>query len=61
LPKAFFEVAGEPFIVHQLRLFAREGIPDVKLLVGCCWEQTELFVGNGSSFGVNVDYIVDGP
>ena len=61
LPKALLEVAGEPFIAHQLRLFAREGITDVKLLVGYCWEQIELFVGNGSRFGVKVDYIVDGP
>src|SRR5882757_7371037 len=61
LPKALLEVAGEPFIAHQLRLFAREGIRDVKLLVGYCWEQIEFFVGNGSRFGVKVDYIVDGP
>jgi NDP-sugar pyrophosphorylase family protein len=61
LPKALLEVAGEPFVAHQLRLFAREGIRDVKLLVGYCWEQVELFVGDGNRFGVHVDYIVDGP
>jgi len=60
-PKALLEVAGEPFIAHQLRLFAREGIRNVKMLVGYCWEQIEFFVGNGSRFGVKVDYIVDGP
>jgi NDP-sugar pyrophosphorylase family protein len=61
LPKALLEVAGEPFIAHQLRLFAREGIRDVKLLVGYCWEQIEGFVGDGSQFGVQVEYIADGP
>jgi NDP-sugar pyrophosphorylase family protein len=61
LPKALLEVAGEPFIAHQLRLFAREGIRDVKLLVGYCWEQLGAFVGDGSRFGLKVDYIVDGP
>src|SRR5438132_4053581 len=60
LPKALLEVAGEPFVAHQLRLFAREGIRDVKLLVGYCWEQIERFVGDGGRFGVEVDYIVDG-
>jgi N-acetyl-alpha-D-muramate 1-phosphate uridylyltransferase len=60
-PKALLEVAGEPFIAHQLRLFAREGIRNVKLLVGYCGEQIESFVGNGSRFGVKVDYVVDGP
>jgi NDP-sugar pyrophosphorylase family protein len=61
LPKALLKVAGEPFVAHQLRLFAREGITDVKLLVGHCWEQIAVFVGDGSRFGVKVDYIVDGP
>ena len=61
LPKALLQVAGEPFIAHQLRLFARQGIKDVKLLVGYRWEQIELFVGDGTRFGVQVDYIADGP
>jgi NDP-sugar pyrophosphorylase family protein len=61
LPKALLEVAGEPFVAHQLRLFAREGIADIKLLVGHCWEQIERFVGDGGRFGVKVEYIVDGP
>lgn len=61
VPKALLEVAGEPFIAHQLRLFARENITDVKLLVGYCWEQIEAYVGDGSRFGVKVDYIPDGP
>jgi NDP-sugar pyrophosphorylase family protein len=61
LPKALLKVGGEPFVAHQLRLFAREGITDVKLLVGHCWEQIATFVGNGKRFGVKVDYIVDGP
>jgi NDP-sugar pyrophosphorylase family protein len=61
VPKALLEVAGEPFIAHQLRLFAREGIGDVKLLVGHCWEEIARFVGDGGTFGVAVEYIVDGP
>jgi NDP-sugar pyrophosphorylase family protein len=61
VPKALLEVAGEPFIAHQLRLLAREGIREVKLLVGHCWEQIERFLGDGSRFGIKVDYIVDGP
>jgi N-acetyl-alpha-D-muramate 1-phosphate uridylyltransferase len=59
--KAFLEVAGEPFVAHQLRLFAREGVTEVKLLVGHCWEQIELFCWCGSRFEMRVDYIVDGP
>jgi NDP-sugar pyrophosphorylase family protein len=61
LPKALLKVAGEPFLAHQLRLFARQGIASVKLLVGYRWEQIRAFAGDGSRFGVQVDYIVDGP
>jgi N-acetyl-alpha-D-muramate 1-phosphate uridylyltransferase len=61
VPKALLEVAGEPFLAHQLRLFARQGIANVKLLVGYRWEQIRAFAGDGSRFGVRVDYIVDGP
>jgi NDP-sugar pyrophosphorylase family protein len=61
LPKALLEVAGGPFLAHQLRLFARQGIASVKLLVGYRWEQILAFVGDGSRFGLRVDCIVDGP
>jgi NDP-sugar pyrophosphorylase family protein len=61
VPKALLEVAGEPFLAHQLRLFARQGIANVKLLVGYRWEQIRAFAGDGTRFGVRVDYIVDGP
>ena len=61
LPKALLEVAGEPFLAHQLRLYGRQGIENVKLLVGYRWEQIQAFAGDGSRFGVKVDYIIDGP
>ena len=48
VPKSLLEVGGEPFIAHQLRLFVREGIHDVKLLVGHLWQQIEEFAGDGS-------------
>ena len=55
------EVAGEPFIAHQLRLMRREGVPRVVLCVGYLGEQIEAFVKDGSQFGVAVDYCYDGP
>ena len=61
VPKAMLEVAGEPFIAHQLRLLRREGITRVVLCVGLSWEQIEDFVGDGSRFGLRVEYKVDGP
>lgn len=61
VPKALLEVAGEPFIAHQLRLFRREGIDRVVLCVGYKWEMIQEFVGDGAKFGLEVIYSVDGP
>jgi len=60
-PKALIEVAGEPFIAHQLRLLRREGVSKVVLCVGHFADQIRDFVGNGERFGLHVEYSVDGP
>jgi NDP-sugar pyrophosphorylase family protein len=60
VPKAMIEVAGVPFIAHQLRLLRREGVARVVLCVGYLGEQIEAFVKDGSQFGVAVDYCYDG-
>lgn len=61
IPKSMLEVAGEPFIAHQLRLFHRENISRVVLCVGFLGEQIHGFVGDGSRFGLKVCYSFDGP
>jgi NDP-sugar pyrophosphorylase family protein len=61
VPKAMIEVAGAPFIAHQLRLLRRERVPRVVLCVGYLGEQVEAFVKDGSQFGIAVDYRYDGP
>jgi NDP-sugar pyrophosphorylase family protein len=61
VPKAMIEVAGEPFIAHQLRLARREGISRVVLCVGYLWEPIRDFVADGRRFGLEVAYAVDHP
>ena len=61
LPKSLIPVAGEPFVAHQLRLLQRSGIQHVILCVGHLGEMIEGVIGNGSAFGVNVEYSYDGP
>jgi len=56
VPKSMLMVAGEPFIAHQLRLFRREGIERIVLCVGYLWEKMAEFVGDGSRFGLKVEY-----
>jgi N-acetyl-alpha-D-muramate 1-phosphate uridylyltransferase len=60
LPKALVEVAGAPFVAHQLRLLRREGVERAVLCVGHLGEQIEQIVGDGGRFGVAVAYSFDG-
>ena len=61
VPKAMLDVAGEPFIAHQLRLMRREHVPRVVICTGYLAEQIEAYVGDGSRFGIPVSYRIDGP
>jgi NDP-sugar pyrophosphorylase family protein len=60
IPKSMVEVAGAPFIEHQLRLLVREGFKEIVICTGHLGEQIESFVGNGSRFSCSVQYSKDG-
>jgi len=60
IPKALIDVAGEPFLAHQLRLLRRHGFRRVVLLVGYLGEQIQAFAGDGRAFGLDVEYVFDG-
>lgn len=61
IPKALVEICGEPFLAHQLRLLRRSGIERVVLCVGYCGDQIEQYAGDGSGFGLAIQYSYDGP
>jgi len=60
MPKSLIPVAGEPFLAHQLRLLRTAGIERVILCVGYLAEQIQEFAGDGSAFGLNIQYASDG-
>ncbi len=60
IPKSMVEVAGEPFVAHQLRQLQREGVERVVFCIGHLGEQISDFVGDGGRFGLAVDYSFDG-
>jgi N-acetyl-alpha-D-muramate 1-phosphate uridylyltransferase len=60
IPKSLIPIAGEPFIVHQLRLLQRSGIQHVILCVGHLGDMIEQVIGDGSGFGVKIEYSHDG-
>ena len=61
IPKALIEIAGEPFIFHQLRYLRDQGIDRVVLCVGFLGERIQEAVADGSCFGLDVAYSFDGP
>lgn len=61
IPKALVEVAGEPFICRQLEYLHAQGIRRVVLCIGYLGEMIEAVVGDGSRFGLEVLYSMDGP
>ena len=61
VPKALLDVAGRPFIEHQLTLLRNQQITEVVLCVGHFSEQIEQFVGDGGAWGLRVRYSLDGP
>lgn len=61
IPKSLVEVAGEPFVTHQLRLVVSQGIRDVVICCGHLGEMIADFVGDGAQFGCRVRYSHDGP
>ena len=60
LPKALVPVNGKPFIDHQLRLLAKNGVSDVVLCVGHGADEIVQHVGDGNSFNLRVQYSFDG-
>jgi len=60
VPKALIELAGRPFIDHQLQRLHRQGVQRVVLCVGHLGEQIERHVGDGAAHGLEVRYSHDG-
>ena len=59
IPKSLLEVAGQPFIFHQLALLQRRGLRRVVLCIGHLGELIQDYVGTGSRWGLQVDYSSD--
>ena len=62
IPKALLDVAGRPFIAHQLALLRDQDVTDVVLCVGHFGDRrSRTYVGDGRAWGVRVRYSEDGP
>ena len=61
IPKLLVEIAGEPFFSHQIRLLKAAGLTRLVLCVGYLGEQIVERYGDGSAFGIAIEYSFDGP
>src|ERR1041384_618675 len=61
IPKALIEVAGQPFLAHQLRLLRSSNVRKVVLCIGHRGEMIEREFQDGSRQGMELRYSYDGP
>jgi NDP-sugar pyrophosphorylase family protein len=59
-PKPLLEVAGAPFLLHQLKLLAANGARHAVLCVGYLGGKIEERIGR-TQFGISIDYSYDSP
>ncbi len=61
IPKSLIDVAGRPFIEHQLAHLHGQGVRRVILCVGHGGELIQERIGEGGRFGMQIQYVSDGP
>lgn len=60
IPKALVEVAGKPFILHQLEYLKKQGLSKIVLSIGYLGEMIREVIGDGSQLGLEIQYSFDG-
>jgi NDP-sugar pyrophosphorylase family protein len=61
IPKLLVEVAGESFFSHQIRLLKSAGLTRIVLCIGYLGEKIVEVYGDGSKWGMTIEYAYDGP
>ncbi len=56
-PKTMLQVGGKPILQYNLEALKDAGIKDIIMVVGYKKDVIEDYFGDGSSFGVNINYI----
>ena len=59
VPKPMIEVCGKPILQHQIECLKAQGISNIILVIGYLGDVVREFFGDGSRFGVNIDYITE--
>jgi NDP-sugar pyrophosphorylase family protein len=59
LPKSLITIGGRPILEHQINMLKKFDIRNIVLSVGPMHEKIKEYFGNGSKFGVKIEYIVE--
>ena len=59
IPKALYPIAGKPILEWQMEMLAKYGVSDITIVVGRLGDQIKEYFGDGSSRGLNIDYITE--
>ena len=57
IPKPLLPIAGKPVLQHQIECLKRQGIEQITFTIGYMGEMIREYFGDGSRFGVKIDYI----
>lgn len=58
-PKPMATIADKPFLVHQIEYLKAQGVTHIVLCVGYLHEYVQAYFGDGSAWGVQIDYSIE--
>lgn len=59
IPKPMIPVCGKPILEHQISCLREQGLTQITLIVGHLGQVITEYFGDGSGYGVTIDYIVE--
>ena len=59
VPKPMIKICGKPILEHQIDNLKACGLTDIILVIGYLGEKIKEYFGDGSKFGVNIEYFVE--
>ena len=59
VPKPMIKICGKPILEHQIENLKACGLTDITLVIGHLGHVIQNYFGDGSKFGVNIEYFVE--
>lgn len=59
VPKPMINICGKPILEHQIDNLKACGLTDIILVIGYLGDKIKEYFGDGSKFGINIEYFVE--